>query len=183
MTDRNPDDLSDLTHPPHHRAEIVFAVTAFAIALFLATQWSTQTTWVAGQPLGRQPGLWPAIAIVGMIVFGAGELVACLWRNIRRGGGNVLAEVGLWLSAVEYVAWFMAYVLLTPWIGYLPATVLFMTALALRLGYRGRAVTLAPLLALAIVVLFKALLSVRVPGGAVYDLFPQAIRNFLVIYL
>ena len=42
---------------------------------------------------------------------------------------------------------------------------------------------MAPLLAVCIVVAFKAFLAVRIPGGAVYDIFPQAIRNFLVIYL
>jgi hypothetical protein len=176
-------DLSELTHPPHHRAEIVFAVVSFLIAVALATQWSTQTEWVARQPLGRQPGLWPLIAIVGMLVFGTGELIACLVRNKRNGGGDVLAEMGLWARGAEFVVWFMVYVLATPWIGYLPATALFMTLLALRLGYRGRAVWAAPVLALGIVILFKGFLQVRIPGGAVYDIFPQAVRNVLVLYL
>ncbi|MCB1395033.1 MAG: tripartite tricarboxylate transporter TctB family protein [Rhodobacteraceae bacterium] len=179
----DPTDLSELTHPPHHRAEIVFAVASFLIALFLATQWSGQTTWIEGQPLSRQPGLWPLIAIVGMVLFGVGELIACLVRNIRRGGGNVPAEVWLWVKSAEYVIWFMVYVLATPYVGYLASTVIFMTVLALRLGYRGRIVAMAPLLAVCIVVAFKAFLAVRIPGGAVYDIFPQAIRNFLVIYL
>ena len=46
-----------------------------------------------------------------------------------------------------------------------------------------RALALAPLVAIAIVVVFKAFLAVRIPGGAVYDIFPQALRNFLVVYL
>ncbi|WP_461472645.1 tripartite tricarboxylate transporter TctB family protein [Pararhodobacter sp.] len=179
----DPHDLSELTHPPHHRAEIVFAVVSFLIAVALATQWSSQTDWVARQPLSRQPGLWPLIAIVGMLVFGAGELIACLIRNRRNGGGDVLAEMGLWARAGEYALWFLVYVLATPWIGYLPATALFMTLLAQRLGYRGRILWLTPVLALGIVVMFKGVLQVRIPGGAVYDLFPQAIRNVLVLYL
>ena len=36
-------DLSELTHPPHHRAEIVFAVVSFLIAVALALSWSTET--------------------------------------------------------------------------------------------------------------------------------------------
>lgn len=176
-------DLSELTHLPHHRAEIVFAVTSFLVAVILAALWSTETTWIDGQPWSRQPGLWPLIAVGGMLLFGTGELAACLLRNLRRGGGDVLQELGLWARAAEYVLWFMAYVLATPWIGYLPATAIFTTALAWRLGYRGRIVAFSPLVALGIVVLFKALLSVRIPGGAVYDLLPHALRNFLVIYL
>ena len=178
----DPNDLSDLTHPPHHRAEIVFAVVSFAIAGFLATQWSSQTTWIDGQAISRQPGLWSLIAIVGMLLFGAGELVACIRRNMRNGGGDVKAELGLWLRSAEYVAWFMAYVWMTPITGYLPTTVVFMTALAWRLGYRGKVLLRTPVLALLIVVLFKGFLSVRIPGGAIYDIFPHALRNFLVIY-
>ncbi|HPD92932.1 MAG: tripartite tricarboxylate transporter TctB family protein [Rhodobacter sp.] len=176
-------DLSELTHPPHHRAEIVFAVVSFLIAVALALAWSTETQWIDGQAWSRQPGLWPLIAVVGMLVFGIGELVACLIRNLRNGGGDVLAEVALWARAGEYLAWFLVYVLATPWIGYLPATAIFMTALAWRLGYRGRSLALAPLVAVVIVVMFKAVLAVRIPGGAIYDVFPQAVRNFLVIYL
>lgn len=176
-------DLSELTHLPHHRAEIVFALTSFLVAVVLAALWSSETTWIDGQPWSRQPGLWPLIAVVGMLLFGAGELIACLVRNLRRGGGNVAEELALWARAGEYVIWFMGYVMATPWIGYLPATMIFTTALAWRLGYRGRIVALSPVVALGIVVLFKTVLSVRIPGGEVYEFLPQALRNFLVINL
>ena len=178
-----PTDLSELTHPPHQRAEIVFAVASFAVAAVLALLWSAQTTWIDGQPLTRQPGLWPLIAIVGMLIFGLGELIACLRRNARNRGSSVSAELLLWARAGEYVVWFLAYVLATPWIGYLPASVAFTTALAWRLGYRGRALALSPLVGIGIVLIFKTFLEVRMPGGAVYDLFPQGLRNFFVLYL
>lgn len=177
------DELDELIHPPHHRAEIVFAVVSFVIAGVLALQWNGQITWVEGQPWSRQPGLWPTIAIGGMLIFGVFELAACIWRNMRNGGGDVLSEVGLWLKAGEYAVWFLLYVMITPKLGYLPATLLFTTALAWRLGYRGKALLLAPLLGLLIVVIFKAFLAVRIPGGDLYDLFPLAIRNFFVVYL
>jgi hypothetical protein len=183
QTHQDSADLDALVHPPHHRAEIVFAVVSFLVAVFLASQWSSQTEWAARQPWSRQPGLWPLIAIAGMLVFGIGELIATLLRNARNGGGDVVAEVGLWIRSAEYVLWFMAYVLAVPYGGYLPTTMIFTTALAWRLGYRGRALALAPLVALGIVLVFKSFLQVRIPGGAVYDIFPQAIRNFLVIYL
>ncbi len=179
----DPTDLSDLTHPPHHRAELVYAGASFAAAVVLAALWPWQTTWIDGPGWSRQPGLWPLIAVVGMLLFGTGELISCVLRNIRNGGGDVRAEVWLWVKAGEYVVWFLAYVLATPWAGYLPATTIFMTLLAWRLGYRGRLLALAPLIALLVVVVFKSLLSVHIPGGAVYDLLPQALRNFLVIHL
>lgn len=179
----NSHDLTVLIAPPHHRAEVVFAVASFLVAVALATQWSTQTTWVEGQPWSRQPGLWPLVAIVGMLMFGAGELVACLVRNFGRGGADTLAEVLHWLAATEYLVWYMAYVLAVPRLGYLPATVTFATLLALRLGYRGRLLLWAPVSGALVVVLFKTVLQVRIPGGALYEVFPQAIRNALVIYL
>ena len=175
--------LSDLIRPRHQRAEIVFAVLSFAIALFLATQWTSQTAWSPGERAGRQPGLWPLIAIVGMLAFGTGELIACILRNRRADGGSALTEVALWARTGEFLAWFLAYVLIVPWAGYLPATLIFCTALAFRLGYRGGMLWLAPVLGVAVVVLFKGFLSVRIPGGALYELFPRAIRNFLVLYL
>ncbi|MCC5999244.1 MAG: tripartite tricarboxylate transporter TctB family protein [Pararhodobacter sp.] len=177
--------LADLLRPRHHRAEIVFALASFSVALFLASQWASQTTWFEGQRAGRQPGLWPLIAIVGMLAFGAAELVTCALRNrrARAGGDTALAEVAFWLRTAEFLGWFLAYVLIVPWTGYLPATLIFCTALAFRLGYRGGMLWLAPVMGAAVVVLFKGFLSVRIPGGAVYEVFPRAIRNFLVLYL
>ena len=178
----NRDLAADLIQPPHHRAEVVFAVASFSVAVFLATQWSSQTVWSEGQPWSRQPGLWPLIAIVGMLGFGALELVACFWRNLKRGGGDVGAELLYWLAATEYLIWYMAYVLATPYLGYFPTSVIFATLLAFRLGYRGRMLLWAPVSGAAIVILFKAFLQVRIPGGVIYEYFPHAIRNFLVIY-
>lgn len=183
MSERPTQKLSDLIKPPHRGAEIVFAVVSFGFAALLAVQWPTQTSWFDGQPFGRQPGLWPLIAIVGMLLFGLGELVACFLRNRQLPAGSVLPEVLHWAKAGEYMLWFLAYVALVPWAGYLPASVLFCTLLAWRLGYRGKTIIIAALMAVLIVVAFKGFLSVRIPGGELYELFPRAIRNFLVLYL
>jgi hypothetical protein len=51
-----------------------------------------------------------------------------------------------------------------------------------RLGYRsGRWLVGAGAFGAAVVVLFKAFLSVKIPGGAVYDLLPEAIRTFFYV--
>lgn len=177
------DRLHAALHPPHRPAEIVFAAASFAVALVLALRWGVDTTWIEGQPLRRQPGLWPAVAIGGMLAFGAAELAACLIRARRRGTAGLAAEVAGWLRAFEFLAWFMAYVWIVPLAGYLPGTVLFCVALTARLGYRGGWLWAAAATGAGIVVLFKAILAVRIPGGAAYELFPPAVRNFLVLYL
>ncbi len=82
------------------------------------------------------------------------------------------------------MAWFLLYVYLVPRLGYLPSTLLVFPLLVLRAGYRGwRYVGLAWLVGIAIVVLFKSLLQVKIPGGEIYGLLPDAIRNFLVLRL
>ncbi len=172
-----------LIRPAHHRAELVFATASLAVAAGLALAWPWQTQWVEGRPALRQPGLFPAVAIGLMLAFGAGNLAACLIRNARVAGAPAWPELARWLAAGEFLGWYLAYVLAVPWLGYLPATVLFTLLLALRLGYRGRRLWAAPVLGLAVVVLFKAVLRVRIPGGALYDLAPAGLRNFLVLYL
>ncbi len=36
---------------------------------------------------------------------------------------------------------------------------------------------------IAVVVLFKSILQVKIPGGEIYSIFPEAIRNFLILRL
>lgn len=183
MSEQPPEKLSDIIKPPHQGAEIVFAVISFAIAVALAFQWPEQTRWFDDQPLGRQPGLWPLIAIIGMLVFGLGELIGCFLRNRQAKSDDVWPEVLHWARAGEFLLWFLGYVYLVPWLGYLPTSMVFCAALAFRLGYRGKTVLIAALMAVLIVVVFKGFLSVSIPGGEFYELFPRAIRNFLVLYL
>jgi hypothetical protein len=183
MDDPAEDRLHGAMHPPHRRGELLFAVASFAVAVFLATQWWSETTRVDGIDWRRQPGLWPAVAIAGMLVFGAGELAASVLRARRQGVAGVGAEVLSWGRAIEFIVWFMAYVWLVPVAGYLPATVAFAVLLTWRLGYRGGWLLAAAATGVGVVVLFKGLLAVRIPGGAVYEVFPPTIRNFLVLYL
>ena len=183
-SDADSDDVSELIEAKHHRAEIVFGVLSFAVALSLATQIDDQTQWVKGLELVKQPALWPMVSIAGMAIFGALELTFAWRRNAARQDDDVLAEVLSWARAVEFVLWFMAYVWLVPIIGYLPATLVFCVTLTLRLGYRARRTIVAALLAgCVIVVVFKSLLAVKIPGGAFYEHLPPALRNFMILYL
>jgi len=93
-----------------------------------------------------------------------------------------LKEGVSWLRALEYLVWFMLYVYLTPIIGYLAATVLFLVSLTFRAGYRERRMTFAAVaVGFAIVLIFKSFLGVKIPGGAVYEPLPDALRSFMII--
>ena len=57
-----------------------------------------------------------------------------------------------------------------------------MTALAFRAGYRGpRMLCAAALTGLSIVLIFKTTLSVKIPGGAIYEYLPDIFRNFMIV--
>jgi hypothetical protein len=160
----------------------VFGVLSFAAALLLLTLIGTETEWLDGRPFVRQPAFWPAVAIVGMTVFGVFELWST-GRALRRGAaGEIGAEVLKWFAALEYLAWFLVYVWVVPVLGYLPTTIIFCAALTYRLGYRsGRGLVAAVLTGIATVVIFKSLLGVKIPGGLVYEYLPGTIRNVMIV--
>jgi putative tricarboxylic transport membrane protein len=176
-------DISELVEARHHRAEIVFGALSFAFALFLAAEIGAQTTWIDNRRFVEQPAFWPIVSILGMTIFGAFELWFS-WRRNRRGRGDgVLPEVLQWAKAIEYVVWFMVYVVIVPRLGYLPTTLVFCAALTVRLGYREpRALLGAIATGLATVVVFKSFLGVKIPGGAVYEYLPDTLRNIMILY-
>jgi hypothetical protein len=176
--------LSDLVETKHHRAEIVFSAASFIAALYLASQLGNQTSWLPGKTFAAQPAFWPVVSIAGMLVFGSFELWSAWQRNRAQPGGGVAAEVLDWFRAVEFVVWFMVYVAVVPMVGYLPTTMAFCAGLAWRLGYRRPGVIAAALLTgIFTVAVFKSFLSVRIPGGALYEYLPAALRNFMILYL
>jgi hypothetical protein len=167
---------------PPHRAELVFALAAFAVGLFLLSQIGSQVTWSSSKSLINQPGFWPVMAVCGMVLFGAGELIVSVRRFRARAEGNISSEIFDWLKAIEFAVWFLVYVQLVPIIGYLLATLLFCVLLTWRLGYRSRSQLLAAVLTgLAVVVIFKTMLSVKIPGGQIYEALPAALRNFMIL--
>ncbi len=175
-------DIKTIIEPPHRRAEIVFAVAAFAVAVLLASQISSQVAWDTGQGIFNQPGFWPVMAIAGMLVFGAAELLTVIRRHSQNDGQKVSAEVFHWARSVEFALWFMAYVSVVPYAGYLPSTIAFTLALTLRLGYHSKRILFAAFATgLATVVFFKSFLAAKIPGGAVYDMLPAGLRNFMIL--
>ena len=95
------------------------------------------------------------------------------WREARR-----------WLRPLEFALWFMAYVWVVPLAGFLPSSLVFAPLLTWRLGYRRPLFLWVSLVfAAAVVVIFKGVLAVRIPGGAVYEFLPGAWRSFAILWL
>ena len=108
----------------------LFVVIFLLFALFLLSQIGGQTRFSPRGQLFAQPRFWPAVGVIGMVGFGAAHLLMN-WRQHQSGWAT---EAFAWLRSLEYLIWFMIYVALVPSIGYLLATMMFTTLLALRAG-------------------------------------------------
>lgn len=172
--------LQDLFKRYRRPGDLFYSVVCLAFSLFLAINLSGQTTWASGTKLFAQPAFWPYAAVGAMVVFSALHLISSLVSVKLEGRWQ---EIGFWLRSVEFAGWFMIYVIIVPQLGYLPATVGFTVVLAARLGYRGwRYLGSAAVFGGLVVVIFKTLLQVKVPGGAVYEYLPTALRSFMLTY-
>lgn len=160
--------------------DIVFAWAALLVSVFLLTQIVDQTTWRPGSRLFAQPRFWPAVSVGGMALFAAFHLIGSALSERIPGRWS---EVGLWLRSLEYAAWFIAYALVVPHVGYLLSTVAFAVALAVRAGYRSALTLLSSAVAAVVIaVLFKTLLRVNLPSGRLYDGLPDGLRQIMLTY-
>ena len=160
--------------------DIVFAWLALAFAVFLLSQLWDQTAWRNGQKLMAQPRFWPAVSLGGMVLFAALHLIGSLVSERIEGRWR---EVLTWVRALEFALWFILYAVLVPFVGYLLGTVGFVVFLTVRMGYRSRVVLVsAVVIAVLIVVLFKAVLHVSLPGGQIYEGLPPGPRQFMLTY-
>ncbi|MFY0309023.1 tripartite tricarboxylate transporter TctB family protein [Leisingera sp. D0M16] len=163
------------------RGQLAFALILVGAALLLLVLITEQTAWVNKTKLFAQPRFWPAVAIGGMVLLGGLHLYKLPWRRVSR---YDLWEVKRWGQVFEFAGWFMGYVLLVPIIGYLPVTLVFVPLLSWRMGYRSPFMLwTSAVFAVAVVVLFKALLSVKIPGAMLYEYLPGSLRSFFILYL
>ena len=161
--------------------QLIFALAFLAVSVLLLSQIGTQTVRAEGAAFFAQPRFWPGLALAGMVGFGALHLWRLPWRQLT---GADWRELRDWARALEFAAWFMAYVLLVPVLGYLPATLIFVPSLSWRMGYRSaRMLGIGVLFAVLVVVTFKMVLSVKIPGGALYEHLPEALRGFFILNL
>lgn len=159
---------------------LFFATIFLTISLVLALQLGSQTEWKASTKWSSQPALWPTISVIGMLVFAGLNWVSAIVSPKIEGRWQ---EVAFWLRSMEFILWFLAYVILVPRLGYLPSTILFAVILSYRMGYRTvKMLGFAALTAITVVVIFKSFLQVKVPGGQAYEYLPDAIRSFMLTY-
>jgi putative tricarboxylic transport membrane protein len=160
--------------------DIVFAWVFLAVSVVLLSQLASQTAYRPGAKLFAQPRFWPAVSLIGMTGFAALHLLGSFLSEKLDGRWR---EVGLWLATLEYAAWFVVYAAVVPFAGYLPATVTFTVLLALRAGYRSRLLLVSAVIcAVAIVLLFKTFLQVKLPAGQIYEALPDGVRQIMLTY-
>lgn len=171
---------------------LLFAVLFVVGTLMLLSQLTEQTKFTASGLMVAQPRFWPAVAISGMAIFGIAHLISILRQmrsrqmGLRQMGANHIQAAGAiladWVLVLEFVVWFMGYVYLVPLLGYLISTLGFMALLTARMGYRHpRQMAIAMVTGLAIILLFKTGLAVKIPGGQIYEVLPDPIRAFMIV--
>ncbi|WP_106751593.1 tripartite tricarboxylate transporter TctB family protein [Pannonibacter carbonis] len=176
-----PDDPTPHVFPTARRpGELLFAMLFLGLSVLLLAQIGWQTTWLPGKGLAAQPRTWPFVGLAGMVLFGTLHLIAT--NRVRRTPGR-WQEAMLWLRSLEFVAWYLVYVFSVPYLGYLPATLVFCLSLTWRCGYRSRVALFAAAgFGLGVVFFFRTLLSVKIPGGALYDALPAPLDIFFLTY-
>ena len=177
--------MEEQTTEPHvfpnarRPGEYLFAVLLLALSVVLLVQIDWQTTWLEGKGLAAQPRTWPFVGLAGMALFGVAHLLVTGRRTRTPGRWR---EALLWVGSLEYVGWYLLYVAAVPWLGYLASTLAFCLFLTWRGGYRApRVYVISAAFALGVVLLFKTALHVRIPGGAIYELLPAALRSFMIL--
>ncbi len=162
--------------------QVVFVLAAILIVAILLSQITGQTVWTdRARNFASQPRFWPAVALLVMLAGFVGHF-ALMWR--RRPNALDWIETRRWTEPLEYLFWFMAYVLAVPVAGFLPMSLLLALALTWRLGYRSRLhLGCAGAFAVATVLLFKSFLGVNIPGGRIYEILPGALRSFALTNL
>lgn len=172
--------LQDLFKRYRRPGDLVFSVAFFAFTLFLLATIDGQVTWGKNTRLLAQPAFVSWLAVICMTVFSTLHLISSVLSPKLEGRW---IEISFWLRSIEFAVWFMVYVFVVPQLGYLFGTILFAVVLTLRLGYRSPKMLLSAAgFGVAVVVIFKAFLQVKVPGGAIYEFLPTALRSFMLTY-
>jgi len=164
----------------------LFAVVSLLLSVFLLSQIGSQAKFSASGNLTAQPAFWPGISLGLMVLFGVGHVVS-VWRGGHQNSDDQTAAridaglIGEGFRLVECFIWFMVYVAFVPVTGYLLTTLVFSLLFARRSGYRTPRMLLASIImGLVVVLVFKTFLGVKIPGGAIYEFLPAALRNFMI---
>lgn len=172
--------VQDLFRRYRRPGDLVFAVICVAFAAFIVWSLPTEAKLPSRGSLFTKPAFYVHLAAWTMLAFALLHLLSTLLSEALEGRW---AEVWLWLRSIEFAGWFMAYVLIAPLLGYLPATLLFTVTLCARLGFRARrTLALAAVFGVCVVLVFKTFLQVKVPGGQLYEHLPGVLRSIMLTY-
>ncbi|MGI9364661.1 MAG: tripartite tricarboxylate transporter TctB family protein [Rhizobiaceae bacterium] len=179
MDDRLNDQLSGEDETRRKSGQFLFALLFLGLSVLLLALIGEQTKWVARTKLYTQPAFWPAVSLSGMVLFTALHIRQHHWRRLKPADR---LEGRIWLRPFEYAFYFMLYVTMVPIIGFLPISMIFAPLMLYRFGYRKRLqLWVGVVFAIAVVVLFKGLLGVKIPGSVVYEYLPGAMRSFFIL--
>ena len=159
--------------------DLLFALIFFMISAFLMSQLPDQVKWFKNTKLTSQPALWCSIGLIGMTAFG---LIHLLLKIRLDDLSRELKEGLIWIRSIEFACWFLLYVVLVQYIGYLLATCIIAFCLSYRVGYQKKTMlSYSVLTALSIVLGFKTFLEVKIPGGIIYEYLPDTLRTFMIL--
>lgn len=206
--------MQDVTDFRRGRGDLVFSVVMVGIALFFLVFFFSQTGWEDRKlpanmarywmdqfgittpddrpaRLGRilkQSWIAPLACLIVLVPAALwnlyGSVRAYRWRARFQLPNGVAHELTQWARALEFVAWFIAYTMLVPVLGYLVSTLLLGTVLPWRLGYRGaRWMGICVAAGLAIVLVFRTGLQIKTPVNIwLYDQLPQGLSTFMKVW-
>lgn len=171
---------------PQTNAFVILLVVLSAILFYLGWNGS-ELKWVKKADFYEQPGFWSLMSLGGMVVFGLGHQLTHVILKTKAAPiasgkqADTFYDISGITLPIEYALYFVAYVWLVPRLGYLPTTLIAMPLLTWRAGYRElKWYVLSILFAIGIVVLFKSVLQVRIPGGEIYEYLPDSVRSFFI---
>ena len=206
--------VEDLFRFRRGRGDLFFSAVMLAIAGFLLITFFTHTGWAdrklpdgfltyLGQQLGlieaegrlsrfgrilKQGWVGPLLALAILVPAALINLRASVktfkWRKRFKQPTNMRYEFSKWLSALEFVAYFLVYTYMVPILGYLFSTLLLGMLLPMRLGYRGpKWLGLSLLASLTIVLIFRTFLQIKTPVNIwLYEQLPQNLETFMKVY-
>jgi|TARA_B110000967_G_C18819249_1_gene527768 hypothetical protein len=168
--------------------EKAFAVLMVMLSAFLLYSIPHETQWFNGMSLTKQPRFWPSMCIIGLSLFAFGHGFS-VWlkgssldKYEKVDVSAEIDEIKHWFRPIEFVVYFLTYVIAVPWLGYLLATLAYFLFMTLRMGYRKKSMLwISAATAVLIVLLFKTLLQVKISSGAWYDLLPDSWATFMII--
>ena len=206
--------VEDLFKFSRTRGDLQVSVVAALLALFFLAMFWTQTGWdnrklpdEFGTYLAHQLGLveiegrvtrfgrilkqsWviPMLCLALLVPAALWNLRASFkehrWRRRFLLPTSAYFELTKYAAALEFVAYFIAYTLLVPVLGYLLSTLILGTFLTWRLGYRSRVWLIRGFVSSFVIVLvFRSMLQIKTPVSIwLYDQLPAALRAFMLTY-